>query len=245
MEYLSEKAKEFELEGNKEVFLLVHGFTGSPAHMYPLGKKLNQAGYSVKGVRLPGHGISLEDMEETSREDWLGRVIEEYNALKDKYNKVYVAGLSMGGTISLVLSAEFKPNAVISMAAPIKLQNKLAYLAPVLKYFKKYDTWPESEDKHPYDVGYSGMPVAAIAELLKLIKESKNNLSQITSPTLVIQPKLDETVKPSSGQYIYDNLSRAEEKEILWLKESEHVCTIGPESDIISQKMIQFIEKIN
>ena len=243
MEYLSEKAKEFELEGNQEAFLLIHGFTGSPAHMYPVGEKLNQASYTVKGIRLPGHGTSIENMEETTRQDWLGKAVEEYKTAIKKYDKVYVAGLSMGGTISLILAAKFNPDAVISMAAPIKLQNKLAYLAPVLKYFKKYDTWPESENKHPYDVGYSGMPVAAVAELLKLIKESKNNLNQITSPAFVIQPELDETVKLSSGQYIYDNLSNAEEKDILWLKESEHVCTIGPESDIISQKMIQFIKK--
>ncbi len=242
MEYLSEKAKEFELEGNQELFLLIHGFTGSPAHMYPVGEKLNQAGYTVKGIRLPGHGTSIENMEETTKQDWLGKAVEEYeNAIKN-YDKVYLAGLSMGGTISLILAAKFNPDAVISMAAPIKLQDKLAYLSPILKYFKRYETWPESEEKDPYDVGYSGMPVAAVAELLKLIKQAKNSLVQISSPTFVIQPKLDETVVPISGQYIYDNLSKAEEKEILWLKKSEHVCTIGPEIDIISQKVIEFIK---
>ncbi len=245
MVYLSEKAKEFNLYGNEEIFLLVHGFTGSPAHMYPLGEKLNQAGYTVKGLRLPGHGTSIEDMEKTTRQDWREKVITEYNILNEEYDKVYVAGLSMGGTLSLILAGKFNIDAVISIAAPIKLQNKLAYLAPVLKYFKKYDAWPESEDKDPYDIGYSGMPVAAVAELLKLIKESKRNLDQITSPALVIQPKLDETVKPSSGQYIYDNLSKVKEKEILWLKESEHVCSIGPELDIISREMIEFIKKID
>ena len=52
-------AKTFLLEGsNRKAVLLIHGYTGTPSEMLPLGNYLNQLGYTVLCRRLPGHGTS-------------------------------------------------------------------------------------------------------------------------------------------------------------------------------------------
>ena len=70
-------AKTFLLEGsNRKAVLLIHGYTGTPSEMLPLGNYLNQLGYTVLCRRLPGHGTSVGDLERTTAEDL-------YSAAKD------------------------------------------------------------------------------------------------------------------------------------------------------------------
>lgn len=239
MKYLDQLAQPFYKEGDEEACLLIHGFTGSPAHMRYLGQYLNQVGYTVRGVLLPGHGTTLADMEETDSSDWYAKVEKEYKSLQAENENVYVLGLSMGGTLALLLAQNYEVDKVVSIAAPIKLQDKTAYVTPLLKYFKRFREWPET-DKDKYDIGYSGVPIASVPELLKLIKRAKQNLDRIDCPSLIIQSSDDETVKPVSAEMIYQGIT-SNKKEILWLEKSGHVCTVGAEKDLIHQKITDFL----
>ena len=58
MEYMHENVKPFFLPGDEHAVLLTHGFTGSAAHMRPLGDYLHAQGFTVRGILLPGHGTS-------------------------------------------------------------------------------------------------------------------------------------------------------------------------------------------
>ena len=240
MEYLHQLAQPFYKEGSQEACLLIHGFTGSPAHMRYLGQSLNDKGYTVKGLLLPGHGTSLKQMEKTNSRDWWTKVESEYQELREKYDRVYVLGLSMGGILSLLLAQEYDVDKVVPIAAPIKLQDKLAYLTPILKYFKRFRRWPE-ESIDDYDIGYSGMPVKTVPELLKLMKKAKSNLAKVECPTLIVQSYQDQTVKPVSAEIIHKNITSSD-KEILWLEKSGHVCTVGPEKEKLNKEVIKFLD---
>ena len=56
-------------EGDHGV-LLIHGFTGSPAHMRLIGEELHQRGFAVRGIRLPGHCENEEAMGRATWQDW-------------------------------------------------------------------------------------------------------------------------------------------------------------------------------
>lgn len=244
MNYLDQYAKPFSFEDKADaVCLLIHGFTGSPSHMRYLGEFLHQeANYDVEGILLPGHGTTLEDMEETDWKDWLNKAKEEYKKLDQEYDKVYVMGLSMGGILSLILAEEYNVDGVVSIASPIKIYDRLAYLTPILKYFKRYDLWEEDQEKDKYDVGYSASPLKTVPSLLKLMRRAKKNLKKIKAPALIIQSYQDQTVKPVSAEIIYKKIA-SEEKELLWLENSGHVCTIGEEKDLIHEKVYSFLKK--
>jgi len=243
VDYLNEYAKPFLWEASQtEACLLLHGFTGSPAHMRYLGEYLHQqGGYTVRGALLPGHGTSVEEMAATTHQDWLTAAEEEYQQMAEDYEQVYVMGLSMGGVLSLLLAEEYEVDKVIPIAAPVKIHDKLAYLSPVLKYFKQYDSWAEPEDQDEYDVGYSKMPVKCVPELLELMKMMEQNLGQVTCPALIVQSYQDETVKPVSAEIIEKKIVSSQPR-ILWLEESGHVCTVGPEKEEIHQQVLNFLE---
>ena len=50
--------------------LLCHGFTGSPQSMRPWAEHLEADGFRVALPRLPGHGTSWQEMNQTRWEDW-------------------------------------------------------------------------------------------------------------------------------------------------------------------------------
>src|SRR5438270_13533902 len=101
-----EKTRPFELGAAEapDACLLIHGFTGSPWDMRPLGDALAARGYRVKGVRLPGHGGEPEAMAGVSARDWEEACETALDSLAST-PRVFVAGLSMGALLALLLAA--------------------------------------------------------------------------------------------------------------------------------------------
>lgn len=246
MNYLHEYAQPFFFEGNEGGCLLIHGFTGSPAHMRLLGEALHRQRYTVSGILLKGHGTCLEDMAKTGWNDWLNDAKEGYDRLCKKCSKVHVIGLSMGGILSLILAENYPVDKVISIASPIRVYDRLLPFACVMKHFKRFNTWKKSEpmqgEAAEYDIAYSGLPVNGAASLYNLMKTAEKHLSKITCPAFIIQSRIDGIVKPESAEIIYNSISSTH-KELLWLEHSKHVCTIGSERDIVYDNIVTFLKK--
>lgn len=87
--------------------LLIHGLTGTPTEMKPVAKRLTKQGFSVMCPALAGHCGSVSDLKKSKWQDWYGTIERSFEALKAAgHAQVYVAGLSMGALIALVLAAE-------------------------------------------------------------------------------------------------------------------------------------------
>lgn len=224
----------FLFEGGRRGVLLIHGFTGTPAQMRPLGEALHRDGYTVLGVLLPGHGTSIEDMEGRNWCDWLRAARDAFNELARRCDDICVAGLSMGGILSLILASELPVTAAVSIAAPLRLQNGLAYWAFVLKYFVRRRRWPkEPGEGNSYHVGYSETPIRKLPDFIRLARIAENGLANIRCPLLVVQPSLDGTVRADSPDLIRAGAVNAASIEILRLEKSRHVCTVEPEFDAL------------
>lgn len=95
---------EFHLEGGSIAVLMVHGFTGSPLSVRPWAEALHREGLTVSVPRLPGHARTWEEMNTTQWQDWYSEVECAFSELKKKHERVFVAGFSMGGALSLRLA---------------------------------------------------------------------------------------------------------------------------------------------
>ena len=231
----SELARQFFFRGDRRGVLLIHGFTGTPAHLRPLGEALHKEGYTVLGVCLSGHGTTIEDMERFRWSDWLRDVRDGFHRLAATCDEIYVAGLSMGGVLSLILAQEQPLQAVVSIAAPMRLINRTAYFAFLAKHVMRYQRWRGDPDHKPspYDLGYRDTPIRKIPDLLRLMRMAERGLSRITCPLLIVQGDLDRTVRADSPQIIYGGATRCASKRILRLEKSRHVCTVEPEFDAL------------
>lgn len=238
-------AKTFLLEGNnRKAVLLIHGYTGTPSEMLPLGRYLNELGYTVLCRRLPGHGTSVGDLERTTADDWYAAAKDACEGLLGRYEDVYVAGLSMGGLLAIKLAALLPVKKAAFISTPIFVQDKRAQLLGILRFFIHY--LPKRKKNYheldKYCISYDRMPTKPLTSLFALLQECKQKfLGRITIPCLILQSQIEHTVKPKSAQYIYDNL-RTALKKLVWFKHSGHILTLDVEHEQVFHELASFFE---
>lgn len=248
MNYMHENARPFLLPGGEHAVLLTHGFTGSAGHMRPLGDYLNAQGFTVRGILLPGHGTDLKDMHATGWREWLGAELTAVRELKEKYRYVSVAGLSMGGCLSLIAAEQTAVTACVTISAPMKTQQKFTWAAPIAALFMPEIMWKNGAVNEKtrlmpeYNIGYPGMPTARVADLNHLMKQARKNLYSVTCPLLSVQSHADETISADSAEIIQQGAASAV-KRLVWVEDVPHVCTISREMEHIGREMADFLRK--
>lgn len=241
-------AEPFSFEGGKTGVLVVHGFTGCTQSMLPLGKGLAAAGYTVIGPRLPGHGTSVKDMSTRKWDEWTGEAEKGLKELLDRCDKVFVTGLSMGGTITCYLGERYadKLAGIMPINAAVAKLNPLMPLTPVAKYVLKTIPGVGSDIKDPdvEESAYDKVPVPAAAELHALMKLTRQDLARITEPILVFTSREDHVVPPVNGAFIIDHVS-SQDKEQVWLENSYHVATLDNDKQLIIDRCLEFIQRLS
>src|SRR5262249_1806460 len=97
--------KGFVLRGLGPQFLLLHGYTGTPYDLRPLGDFLHKQGFHVSAPLLKGHGQKPELLFKVHADDWLKEASDVLQSF-DKKRPIIIAGLSMGALIGLALLQE-------------------------------------------------------------------------------------------------------------------------------------------
>ncbi|MBQ7455659.1 MAG: alpha/beta fold hydrolase [Clostridia bacterium] len=247
MDIHHENARPFFLEGGEHAVLLTHGFTGTPAHMCPLGEYLHVQGFTVRGILLPGHGESIEAMKKASWEQWWQAERDAVFALKKRYKRVSVMGLSMGGVLTLMAAEheELGVTACVPISAPMKTKNKFTHFARPMSVFVPELKWGGSPDARnglmkEYDIGYDGFATARVWDLDRLMKMARRDLFSITCPILAVQSHADETISADSANIILGG-AQSRIKRMLWLDDVPHVCTISKEMEHIGREAAAFL----
>ena len=238
------QAQPFGFPSGDHAVLLIHGFTGSPAHMRLIGEGLRENGFAARGILLPGHGKSPEAMRSATWQDWFQACREAAVEMRERYRYLTVAGLSMGGCLALMLAEQMDLEACVTIAAPMKTKAKFRSLAPVaaLVHPMVHKRADGSRDSLivEYDIGYDSYPLSSVAHLSAIMSRARQNLSLIHCPVLVVQSHSDKTVTPDSPEIILNGVS-SKMKGQCWLENAPHVCTISPEYPKIVGCMTEFL----
>ena len=244
----SDVCRPFFHKGGEDGILLMHGFTGSAAHMRKLADGLAAKGYTVMSINLPGHATSEEDMTKCTWKDWLEAAKQGVLELKKHAKRVTVCGLSMGGVLSLLVAEQMEVDGCIPISAPMDVKNRLLPLAGIAAPLVPRIPWGKGGEYHKgldkaYDFGYSGFPTAKGADLHKLIRLARKNLFSVVCPILCVQSEHDETIWAGSADCILANVS-SDTRQKLWLSGVPHVCTISPEAPAIVEGIHRLLQHI-
>lgn len=231
----------FHWKGTNDIgVLLVHGFTATSVEVRQLGRYLNQAGYSVAGPLLPGHGTDPDDANQFKKEDWIKSVNQCLDQLATQCKKIFIGGESMGGLLSLICADSHPSISGILLYAPaVKVPGlgKTAFLAPFKNYIFKKNT----DDTMPWQ-GYNVIPLAAARQLWKLQAQVKQILPNIVQPIIIFQGILDQTIDPISSKIVYETVS-SKNKEYVQLEESGHCILLDVEKEKVFSLSKTFIER--
>lgn len=240
--------------------LLIHGFGGAPFEMEPLVEPIEQLGGVARCITLPGHDTSVDDFRTTFFEDWASYAEQEFQKLAKEVDHVAVAGLSMGGALSLHIAARLSPVAVISIAAPIHVYRIIPWemkdwRLPLVRFMQHVrPVWPcaprskESQDIAPWK-GYDGVNLLPqVWSLVEGCRSVGRELPKVRCPALIMHAPDDKTSPSSNAWRIAKNIgSEHRELHLLPIKEqitAHHILTTHKETKKRVQQLVRmFLNK--
>jgi carboxylesterase len=230
---------------NPEIgIVLVHGFTGSPASMRPWAHYLNEAGFTVRVPRLPGHGRQWQDLNRTNWEEWPAKVEEELSQLRRESKKIFIFGLSMGGGTTLNIAERHEVDGIVLVNPMIHIPGILIKFAPLISAIQPGRASVGDDIKKPgvTEWGYDVLPTKGVIQLNKMLKRTRAELAKATAPLLLFHSK-DDHVLPVSNTEIIMNEIGSTEKERFELFNSYHVANLDFDAEIIFEKSLEFIKR--
>lgn len=239
-------AEPFSQDGGPVGILLCHGFTGSPASMRPWAEFLAERGCTVRVPRLPGHGTTWQEMQRTTWEDWYAEDERALLELAETCSEVYVAGLSMGGTLALRLAAQHPEvvRGLVLVNPSVQSENKALIALPVLRRLVPSVKGVANDIARPGqdEVGYDRTPLQALSSLVQLWGLTRASLNEVTCPLLLFRSTQDHVVEPSNAAFILANVGSDETEERL-LNRSYHVATLDYDAEMIFEGSWTFIQR--
>ncbi|WP_125611358.1 alpha/beta hydrolase [Specibacter cremeus] len=221
-----------------------HGFTSTPASMRAWAEHLAGLGYAVNLPLLAGHGTHWTDMARSTWQQWYRDAENAYLELAGSCDAVFVAGLSMGGTLALRV-AEHHPVAGVALVNPaLTFADPRARFAPVLKHLVRSMPAIADDIKAPgvSEGAYDRTPVASVHELAKLFKDTVAGLPRVTAPTIVFRSTVDAVV-PESSLDVLTAAIGARDLSVVALSNSYHVATMDNDAPMIFERSVDFFRE--
>ncbi|WP_324783767.1 alpha/beta hydrolase [Streptomyces sp. H51] len=240
-------AEPYRHEGGEVGVLLCHGFTGSPQSMRPWAEYLAARGLTVSLPLLPGHGTRWEDMQLTGWQDWYAEVDRELRGLLERCSEVFLAGLSMGGTLALRLAAKHGDavRGLVLVNPANRMHGLAAHALPVVRHLVRSTKGIASDiaKEGSTELGYDRVPLGAAHSLRAFFRLVDGELPQVTQPLLVLHSPQDHVVPPADSARVLGRVSSLDVTEIL-LEQSYHVATLDHDADRIFAESLAFIGRL-
>jgi carboxylesterase len=244
---------EFFLPGSGLSALLIHGLTGTPYEMRPLGERLAAAGVRVEAIRLAGHGGDPEELGDVTHANWYESVVDGFERLRAYNEPNVVIGLSMGAVLAARLAIDQREAvaAVVMLAPafylPFWSRMALRMLQPSISLANRiYIRRQGGSDIHDAGArrihpGNGLMPLRAALNLVELSAQVRAKLSELVQPTLIIQSRRDHTCPFNKNTAFLMNHLGSADKRLVTLDESFHVITVDSERERVAQETLDFI----
>jgi carboxylesterase len=249
--------------------LLLHGLCANPLEMQPVARVLERDGYTVTNPLINGLGLDGDSMHTDWRsgsfEQWIAEAEHHLLALKQRHERVAVAGLCIGAVLALALAARTKVDAAVLISptlffdgwnvSPWRRFLPLAYMpfirqrmsfaerAPYGVKNERLRRWLEQamRSEGVSAAGAARLPAASLYEAERLIAHVKPLLPRLQTPALVMHALEDDVASPRSAHLLADQLGRTPRVE--WYENSYHMLTLDNEREAVCASARRFIHE--
>jgi carboxylesterase len=239
-------AEPFSASNGPNGVLLLHGFTGNPQSMRPLAEAFANAGFSVELPLLPGHGTSPDDLATTRFGHWLEAAERAYQSLAARSDKVAVSGLSMGGTLALLLMIghqEICGGILVNPLVEPPAGSFIEMLQGILDSGSDRIPGIGSDIAKPgvTESAYDATPIAPALSLFEATEDLAGRLGELNAPILLFSSRQDHVVATSSGDLLVERSSGPIER--VFLERSYHVATLDFDQAEVEERSVSFALK--
>ena len=208
--------RSFELTPEAPVggVLLLHGMSDSPSTLRTLGEALQQHGYWVVGLRLPGHGTAPSGLRHVTWPDMAAavRLAMEHLAVSLGDRPVHIVGFSTGAALALDFTLEAEegnaspiPASLVLISPAIRIHPGAALVSfkdglsvlPGLERLAWVQILPEFD---PYRYNSFATNASDVVHRVttsvdrRIGARARSNPEEVLPPTLVLKSTVDATV---------------------------------------------------
>lgn len=230
--------------------LVIHGFTGNPGSMRGLAEAFAGAGFHVEMPCLPGHGTTVDDMLTTGWADWAGEAEAAYQRLVARVtaDRVVVAGLSMGGSLSLRVGADHPQVAGLVCVNPATQPQPAEVLAALESMLADGTTvmpgiGSDIADPDATESAYPGTPVAPLLSFMTDgLAPLAASYAQMQVPLLLFTAPQDHVVDPVQSDFLAEHYGGDVQR--VPLPRSFHVATQDYDKGLIFERSVEFATRV-
>lgn len=224
--------------------LALHGFTGSPFEVRALSELLHRNGFGIIAPALAGHATDVDDLESTTSDDYLEAAELAFEEANRRFERVYVVGLSMGGTLGLHLATRNHIVGLVTISTPVFLYPMVNASVPVIEQWlpglrtpSNFAAWQGNV------VGYKSTSIGAVRVVVDVLDRVRPELNKVSTPLLVVHSSRDFTVPVSSARAIHDTVGSADKRLVL-IDAGSHLMTVEPNLTLIGQTVVDFLNRL-
>lgn len=244
-----EGAEAWSARGSRDVgALVIHGFTGNPSSMRGLAGAFAAAGYHVELPRLTGHGTAVADMLPARWSDWTSDVESAYETLAARCSKVVVAGLSMGGALTLWLGGARPAISGLVCVNPATMPLPDEMMAGIDGLIAAdTETIPaigsDIADPDVKEIAYEATPLAPLRSMfVDGVGPLSTTYPNLRMPLLLFSSINDHVVDPAHGEHLATTYGGPVER--VMLERSYHVATQDYDRERIESEAVAFADRV-
>lgn len=226
--------------------LCLHGLTGTPYEVRPLGEALAARGVRALGPVLPGHGGTPDELAGLAGpEPWLAAARAHARALRARHQAVFAVGLSMGGLLALALAAEDEVDAAVVVGTPLALPLPIRLVVPWAWRLRPFHPKTGGSDirddaaraRHP---SLPVMPLRSVSALIRLQRAVRLRLPRVRVPLLVAHGAHDRTARPADAEAILSGVA-SPVRERFACPRSGHVVPVDHDGPALAEAVAEFL----
>ena len=207
----------------------------------------------------------INEIETVTWHDWCNFAQEKYSKLRNNYNQFFVSGLCLGAAMAIYLAEHNKDiTGAVALSTTLFLDGFcIPWTVRLLPFalstiVKFYFTFPEddcfgvkNERKRKSlakmtakaDIGMDNYPLNGVDGLLKLSKNVRKNLKNVTCPVLCIHSKYDNLSSTKSAKIVLEGIS-SKIKQYVELNDSYHMVLYDNEKVFVMDTVKDFLSKL-
>ncbi|NMA24689.1 MAG: alpha/beta hydrolase [Clostridiales bacterium] len=238
----------FKARQSDTVIVFVHGILGSPSQFSYMIDKLGGI-FSVENLLLPGHGGTMKEFAASNMAEWQAYVDERILKLQDEYQNIILAAHSMGCLLSVQAALRYpeKIRGLFLMAMPLVIRVRSPYVGGrMISAFQKNASaeisaaLTESNSVRTGGIASCLGALPRFAELYFKCRKTRELVSKLKLPMIVVNSEYDETVSHKSLRYV-DKMPNV---RILTARASGHFYYPKETKELLSDALLHFIGEL-
>jgi carboxylesterase len=242
--------------------------------MKQFGRVMSRKGLTVACPELAGHCASIEALQATKWQDWYQSIEVAFDALRAEYEQVFIAGLSMGALIALIVASKRKTKVagVILLSTTFFYDGwnvswfKQTFLLPIVLYspLKYFLHWEETA---PYGIKCERTRAMVAAVLENKDAQTADKIGYFKTPATVILESmrlikaarkcLSEVISPAlivhsteddmaslENAYFVEKNISSDHVETMYIDDTYHVLTLDKRKNDIALRVVSFCKDI-